>query len=279
MIANKGSEFSRSVGDEPGVAGGVVSGVNMKESTWISYSFDVKMEGRNACRLTDKKFQNHANTVDAAGVLQQYLPRVPELAIICEAVCECKDEPLPQQCVTSKLNAHDRAAGYQSTIKPEINYRMWDNPPSPIMSRRFPLRGTRYLPARLPDDYIPGLGQVRRPDAVIVNNPMLPPTQDNLRAVVEVKFPPDTYSDGQQRAYERIAGPDADLITLTPEECDCPERRRRRSRVRGVEVSPVDILILLALTATLLTPIPGDEALVAVAAGARLTRLLPAFAP
>ncbi len=70
MIATKGSEFSLSNGDNAGVAGGVKSSTFMKESTWILYSFDVKMDGRNACRLTDKKFQNHENTADIAGVLQ-----------------------------------------------------------------------------------------------------------------------------------------------------------------------------------------------------------------
>jgi hypothetical protein len=73
MIANKGSEFSLSNGDNPGVAGGVKSSTFMKESTWILYSFDVKMDGKNACRLTDKKFQNHENTVDLAGLVQQSL--------------------------------------------------------------------------------------------------------------------------------------------------------------------------------------------------------------
>ncbi len=70
MIANKGSEFSLSNGDNAGVAGGVKSSTFMKESTWILYSFDVKMDGKNACRLTDKKFQNHENTADLTGVLQ-----------------------------------------------------------------------------------------------------------------------------------------------------------------------------------------------------------------
>src|SRR5215469_8989281 len=55
MIAIKGSDFSRSTGDEPGTVGGLKSNVNMKESKWILYSFDVKIEGSNACRLTDKK--------------------------------------------------------------------------------------------------------------------------------------------------------------------------------------------------------------------------------
>jgi hypothetical protein len=70
MIAIKGSEFSMSNGDEPGSIGGVKSNTFIKESTWILYSFDVKMDGENACRLSDKKFQNHENTADLAGVFQ-----------------------------------------------------------------------------------------------------------------------------------------------------------------------------------------------------------------
>ena len=63
MIANKGSEFSRSNGDEPGVTGGIKSNVNMKEAKWLTYSMDVKMEGKNACRLQDKMTHNHDNTM------------------------------------------------------------------------------------------------------------------------------------------------------------------------------------------------------------------------
>jgi len=78
MIAIKGSEFSLSNGDNPGVAGGVKSNTFMKESTWILYSFDVKMDGKNACRLTDKKFQNHQNTVDLAGAITKPTNLSPE---------------------------------------------------------------------------------------------------------------------------------------------------------------------------------------------------------
>jgi hypothetical protein len=91
MIANKGSEFSLSNGDNAGVAGGVKSSTFMKESTWILYSFDVKLEGKGACRLTDKKFQNHENTVDLAGTIQD--PKtVEELEqMLCEIWKECED--------------------------------------------------------------------------------------------------------------------------------------------------------------------------------------------
>jgi Domain of unknown function (DUF4150) len=67
MAANKPSVFARSAGDEPGTLGGVVSGVNMGEASWISYSMDVFLEGENACRLTDKMLMNHGNTVCMAG--------------------------------------------------------------------------------------------------------------------------------------------------------------------------------------------------------------------
>jgi hypothetical protein len=90
MIAIKGSEFSLSNGDNAGVAGGVKSSTFMKESTWILYSFDVKIDGKNACRLTDKKFQNHENTVDLAGLFQFPVLVVqtdPECTVCCAIIC------------------------------------------------------------------------------------------------------------------------------------------------------------------------------------------------
>jgi len=68
--AVKGSEFSRCTGDEPGTVGGIKSSTNMKEATWILYSFDVKLEGKNACRLSDKMLMNHGNTACLAGLDQ-----------------------------------------------------------------------------------------------------------------------------------------------------------------------------------------------------------------
>jgi len=72
MAANKGSELSRSTGDEAGTAGGVTSSTFIKEATWMLYSEDVFLEGKNACRLTDKVFMNHQNTVCLAGWLEVY---------------------------------------------------------------------------------------------------------------------------------------------------------------------------------------------------------------
>lgn len=85
MIAIKGSEFSMSNGDEPGSIGGVKSNTFIKESTWILYSFDVKMDGKNVCRLSDKKFQNHENTVNLAGEGQMVVATQGALKVIAQA--------------------------------------------------------------------------------------------------------------------------------------------------------------------------------------------------
>lgn len=78
MIAIKGSRFAISTGDEPGTVGGIKSNTFKQASTWLLYSFDVKIEGKNACRFSDKKFQNNENTIDAAGTM----PIVVNVALV-----------------------------------------------------------------------------------------------------------------------------------------------------------------------------------------------------
>ncbi len=73
MAAHRPSQLSRSTGDEPGTAGGFTSSTCMKEASWMLYSFDVMLEGENACRLTDKLFMNHENTVCLGGWIQKFL--------------------------------------------------------------------------------------------------------------------------------------------------------------------------------------------------------------
>jgi Domain of unknown function (DUF4150)/Glycosyl hydrolase family 10 len=72
-IAVRGARFAVSSGDEPGSLGGVKSRVHGAESSFLSWSLDVKIEGRNACRLTDKMLHNAANTLNCSGVTQPAL--------------------------------------------------------------------------------------------------------------------------------------------------------------------------------------------------------------
>jgi hypothetical protein len=113
MIAVKGSEFSMSNGDNAGVAGGVVSSTFMKESTWILYSFDVKMDGQNACRFMDKKFQNHQNTVDLAGTMQGPVVVIDlsKVALTQDEACKELDKnKIPKKDKDGKVIDHDAAA-------------------------------------------------------------------------------------------------------------------------------------------------------------------------
>ena len=61
MPMTKGAQYIVSSGDEPGTAGGVVSAKFMSECEFMNYSFDVKFEGRNVCRLGDALFHNSKN--------------------------------------------------------------------------------------------------------------------------------------------------------------------------------------------------------------------------
>ncbi len=57
----KKAVYSRSSGDEPGVLKGVVSSDVMGVCEYMMYSFDVKFEGKNVCRMGDPLFHNKKN--------------------------------------------------------------------------------------------------------------------------------------------------------------------------------------------------------------------------
>ena len=57
----KGAKYTMSSGDEAGSVGGVVSSTFKGECEFMLYSFDVKFEGKNVCRLGDPMFHNKKN--------------------------------------------------------------------------------------------------------------------------------------------------------------------------------------------------------------------------
>lgn len=141
MIANLGSEIGVSVFDEPGTMGGVKSGTNMAEADWITHSFDVFFEGKAACRLTDKMFMNHRNTVSLAGWQQASLTDAQNE--IQQFVCDCNKEVQPSagdncmslgnkkhDCVDEKKrksNQRRQANGKKPLHQNERGYRMDSN--------------------------------------------------------------------------------------------------------------------------------------------------------
>jgi hypothetical protein len=159
--------------------------------------------------------------------------------VLCSAMCQCDNIPdvgkdgkqLKQGCVAGRLQALDQLLAHRSPYKQEINYDMTQSPPAPVMDSAIATKGHPYLPGWLRKywgteaEHAPafkaGQGLIRRPDVVIVNDPARPPTQDNIKQIVEMKFPPDTLSKPQAEAYREIAGDPNKLQKMEPSDCDC----------------------------------------------------------
>ncbi|MEO7329986.1 MAG: type VI secretion system tip protein TssI/VgrG [Minicystis sp.] len=164
-----------------------------------------------------------------------------EKLILCEAMCQCKDVrigmdgkgPNRQNCVAAKMRERDRLLRGVNTIKPEVSYDMSQDPPAPIMSNNEPWRASGR----------PRLG-TKRPDIVIVKDPSKPPTQDNIKRVIEMKFPGDKQPADQIDDYEEIAGPGARVDVMTLDDCGCIDEDPERIRIpvpvqqRQPKVSP-----------------------------------------
>ncbi len=63
MPATQGAQYTPSTGDEAGSAGGVASGGIKGAAEFMLYSFDVKFDGKNVCRLGDMLTHNRKNAV------------------------------------------------------------------------------------------------------------------------------------------------------------------------------------------------------------------------
>lgn len=229
MCAHKDSEFSKSTGDEAGTLGGVLSGTNMAEATWLTYSPNVFLEGKNACRRTDKMFMNHGNTACLAGVLNPELLKsnvAAELQTLCNMMCDINELPGPkQELIRKELQALDKVMDYKSTIKTEVPFDM--KTLEPYMSKNQPGRATSNW-------FIPGH---RRPDAIITDGG--PPTQSNIKSVVEMKFDGDTLSKDQKISYEKIAGSEDKFIVLEEgKNCHCDDRDGEKEPVKEPVLQP-----------------------------------------
>lgn len=157
-------------------------------------------------------------------------------------------QKLRQQCVSSRLRSADAISGNQSPYKAEINYDMSRDPPAPIMNSAMATKAHDYLPGWIQkywpgglDGYTPGVGNIRRPDVVIVNDPSLPPTQDNIKSVVEIKFPPDRRDVKQQEAYARIAGDSSKVALMQPSDCGCTDSGNEQTAPSANRVTSSDL--------------------------------------
>jgi hypothetical protein len=61
MPMTQDAKYSTSSGDEAGSAMGVISSKTKGVCEFMMYSFDIKFEGKNVCRLADPLFHNDKN--------------------------------------------------------------------------------------------------------------------------------------------------------------------------------------------------------------------------
>ncbi|KYF73145.1 hypothetical protein BE11_43665 [Sorangium cellulosum] len=177
-------------------------------------------------------------------------PLTPEEGTVCGFICRCKEERLRQQCVTRHIRALEDASAHTSPLKAEVPYDMSKRPPEPIMSKNDPRRATRSSPAGS-----------RIPDVVVVKDGTKPPTRDNIKEVIEIKFPPDELKDEQRKAYTAIAG-EAPLKELGPDPCGCPRQKPQPhpQEITAADVAEVAALTLLVMALVLDDAVPGGQA-------------------
>jgi hypothetical protein len=227
MAATKGSKFALSNGDQAGTIGGVKSNVFMKEATWILYSFDVKIDGKNACRFTDKMFHNSENAANLAGILQSVVRALGEdlAKEICAAICDAKDKG-KQEDVAKHFSD---PKGPQYTPKQGSN--VWPEVPFKIPSRKGGLFqmlksetgrkiGRLLAPASLKRwlNVASQLGKGR----IVVWDLVIMDSFGSPKKFIEIKFPPDNWTKNQRKAATKIAKKDRGKIRcLTPKHCGC----------------------------------------------------------
>ncbi|OSR74587.1 hypothetical protein BV326_01187 [Pseudomonas syringae pv. actinidiae] len=198
--------------------------------------------------------------------------------VLCSAICKCKNTPgigkdgrsLKQSCVSGQLKALDGILQHRSLYKPEVNYDMTRQPPAPIMDRNVETKGHDWLPGWIkkwwdaPDDqgvqrgsFKAGRGLIRRPDVIIVKDPTKPPTQENIKQVVEIKFPPDKMDDPQREAYTSIAGDEDKLVELEPGHCDCNQSEPNPSKIPVEQLGPAALVTGILYMLLTKRPPPG----------------------
>lgn len=195
--------------------------------------------------------------------------------VLCSAMCKCQAQPnigadgrsLKQECVAGRLKALDAAMQHRSTYKAEFTYDMTKRPPAPLLDKEIETKSRTLFPGwtqilwpkdpTRPVPYKPGRGYTRRPDVVIVKDPTKPPTQDNIKQVVEMKFPDDPYRPRQREDYIVIAGDESKMVPLKLEDCDCNQREPEPPKVPVEQLGAAAAILGIIYTVVTRRPPPG----------------------
>jgi hypothetical protein len=226
MAANKGSKFSLSNGDNAGTIGGVKSNVFMKEATWLLYSFDVKMDSKNACRFTDPMYHNSENTVNLAGECQS--PRIikaigQETAdALCDAACKAmKNKKRADRSARSK--GRTPRSQYQKRMRNYLDPKPRGSKPGVLteVSHQIKRDGGNFV-GKMGSGVTGPTGRVRW-DIILTGTKTVAPgklTWSKVSKIVEVKFPNDSPTYNQSRA-KRVLGKNRKKLIEMNVKSDC----------------------------------------------------------
>jgi Domain of unknown function (DUF4150) len=207
MNGVKGSRFAKSIGDEPGVGGGVISGVNLHEATWLSWSPDVFMEGRPVTRLTDKMLLNKGNTVSVGGYFTGPVTGASKatLDLLCNIACNCKAAGTARQrCVHLAVKGLPKTAG--AGIYSEVTF----DPSGQMMRHPDGAPMTRYATAGSRMDVVTVAGGA--------------PVE-----FIEMKFGEDAMGPTQRARYQAIAQKHGKQLQeiWVDEQCKCDDGKKQ----------------------------------------------------
>jgi hypothetical protein len=195
--------------------------------------------------------------------------------VLCSAMCKCQTQPnigvdgrsLKQGCVSGRLKALDAALQHKSPYKAEFTYDMTKRPPEPFLDKEIETKSRDLWPGwtktlwpkdlTRPQPYKPDRGYTRRPDVVIVKDPTKPPTQDNIKQVVEMKFPDDTYGSGQLEDYTTIAGDEKKMVAMELNDCDCNQPEPDPPKVPVEQLGPAAAILGILYMVVTKRPPPG----------------------
>lgn len=215
MCAHKDSEFAVSTGDEPGSVGGVKSGVTKGKATWLSWSPNVKLEGKAAARLSDKMLLNKGNTVSMGGCIQPPISPSELEEELCEMACECRNAAAFQRCVAEKITEKYYENGY-----PKPDAPVWREVSMSQQGGTWQVIQNTAGTGPTSNPITPGGGI--RPDCIGTDG------AGGANRIIEMKFPGDTYNANQNpddpfSKYNQAAEDlDADYDQIDVEEdCEC----------------------------------------------------------
>ncbi|MBD2780849.1 VRR-NUC domain-containing protein [Xenorhabdus sp. 42] len=214
---------------------------------------------------------------------QCYLARKAALAIWAPKISfkKGKSISLRQATLSQLIKVEENASDWQWQYKAEVSFYMRGRKKTPLpklatsagkkrlYAGNLPHSGSWFLNLSKQDIIKHGITGLRRPDIVLVKNKQFrwpgrdaqyldgSVHPDNLKVLIEVKFPGDSLSKGQKRDYPLIAGKDRFGLFVVEDNRDSEEWKNQSAEAKAAEMDYIKKH--MALFGGLFPPIDGSN--------------------